>query len=188
MRLFVAAYPPPEALDDLAYCVDAMHISSAGVNARISARPLWHVTLAFLGELPDELTPEAERAIDRAAQRLAPIRPSLSFKGGGRFGRGRFTLLWAALGGDVPALARVAEAVRGELRASRIPYDMKRFQPHLTLARPGDRLSDAAIADDLATLGAYEGPPWTIDSIALVASYLGPHPRHEVIHSAPVDN
>ncbi len=184
MRLFVAAYPPPAALDDLGHCVDALNISTATINTRVAARPLWHVTLAFLGEVPDELAAEAGRAIDRAAERLGPLRPALRFKGGGRFGRGRFTLLWAGLGGDVAALARVADAVRGELRATRIGYDMKRFQPHLTLARPGERLPAPAIDDDVATLNAYEGPQWTIDSIALVESHLGPHPRHDTIHTA----
>jgi 2'-5' RNA ligase len=186
MRLFVAAYPPPEALDDLGHCVDALNVSTATVNTRITARALWHVTLAFLGEVPDERAAEVGRAVDRAAERLGPVRPALRLKGGGRFGRGRFTLMWAGLGGDVAALARVADAVRGELRASRSPYDMKRFQPHLTLARPGERLPASAIDDDVATLNAYEGPQWTIDEIALVSSHLGPNPRHEVIHSAPL--
>ena len=184
MRLFVAAYPPVDALDDLQGYVDRLNISTAAVNTRLTARPLWHVTLAFLGEVADERVAEAGRALDRAAESLGPFRPQLRIAGGGRFGRARFTLLWAGIGGDVAALGRVSEGVRMQLRASRLPYDMKRFNPHLTLARPGERLPDSAIAEDLATLGDYRGPQWTISSIELVASYLGPHPRHEVIHTA----
>jgi RNA 2',3'-cyclic 3'-phosphodiesterase len=185
MRLFIAAYPPEDVLDDLAYCVQVLNVSTAEVNARVSARPLWHVTLAFLGEVPDERVPEAGRAVDRAAERIASARPQLRLEGGGRFGRGRFTLIWAGLGGDTAGLARIADTVRRELKASRLPYDMKRFAPHLTLARPGDRLPAESIAEDVETLAAYRGPRWTVDAIHVVASYQGPQPRHEIIHTAP---
>jgi RNA 2',3'-cyclic 3'-phosphodiesterase len=187
VRLFVAAYPSLQALDDLSRVVDQLLITRAhvdGVNARVTARPLWHVTLAFLGEVADDRVPEATRALDRAAESIGAARPALRCAGGGRFGRGRFTLLWAGIGGDVAALSRVAGVVRTELRASRLPYDQKRFAPHLTIARPGDRLPDATIAADLATLATYRGPQWIMTEMSLMASHQGPHPRHELIHTA----
>src|SRR5690606_34356276 len=57
MRLFVAVYPSEEALEDLAAAVSRSRLGAAaasGVNVRLTARPLWHVTLAFLGEVADE--------------------------------------------------------------------------------------------------------------------------------------
>lgn len=182
MRLFVAAYPPPEALDDLQRCVDGLQVTAAG--ARVSSRALWHVTLAFLGEVNDGRAPEADRALDRAAEVIGHARPMLRLSGGGRFGRAHFTLLWAGLSGDVAALGHISDRVRRELRASGISYDAQKFKPHLTLARPGARLPEPVIAQDLATLAKYEGPQWTIDAIHLVESHLGPHPRHEIRHSA----
>jgi RNA 2',3'-cyclic 3'-phosphodiesterase len=185
MRLFVAAYPSPAALDDLERFSDELLIVKArldGINARVTARPLWHLTLVFLGEIADDRVPEAGRALDRAAEQVRPIRPALRCSGGGRFGRARFTLLWAGFGGDVAALTRVSDAVRKELRASRLPYDQKRFAPHLTIARPGDRLPEATIAADLEALAVYRGPQWILPEIALMASHLGPNPRHELIH------
>jgi 2'-5' RNA ligase len=189
MRLFVAAYPSGEALDDLARVVDDLLITKArddGINARVTARPLWHVTLAFLGEVADAKASQAARALDRAVEQIGPVRPVLRLAGGGRFGRGRFTLLWVGLGGDVAALTKIADVVRRELHTSRLPYDTKRFAAHLTIARPGDRLPDATIAADLTVLGEHRGPQWRVRSIELVASHLGPQPRHEIIHSAPL--
>src|SRR5262249_40436655 len=101
-----------------------------------------------------------------------------------RFGRRRFTTVYAAVGGDVASLDRTASTLRRELHASRIRYDRKRFVPHLTLARPGDRLTALEIAEDLAALGGPSGPQWTLTKIALVESHLGPEPRHDVIHTS----
>lgn len=189
LRLFVAAYPPPAALDDLERAVDALGIAAAradGINSRITARPLWHVTLAFIGEVSDRAVGKAARALDQAAERCGQARPTLRLSGGGTFGRSRFTLLWVGLDGDVEALVTISDAVRRELRASHVPYDSKRFAPHLTIARPGDRLPPATIAADVETLSRYRGPDWAVTSVDLVASHQGPHPRHEIVHSAPL--
>ena len=66
MRLFVAVYPTEEALEHLAAAVSRLRLGAAaasGVNVRLTARPLWHVTLAFLGEVADERVRVAEEAV-----------------------------------------------------------------------------------------------------------------------------
>lgn len=189
MRLFVAAYPPAEVLDDLESTVRGLAVAKAiaeGTNTRLISRPLWHITLAFLGEVADSRVVDATRALDRAADHLTGVQPGLAFSGGGRFGRGRFTILWAGLTGDTPILATIARAVHAELRHSRLPHDPKPFQPHLTLARPGDRIPRSQIDEDIATLANYTGPTWTCTDLTLVSSHLGPHPQHVPIHVAPL--
>lgn len=189
MRLFVAVYPPVEALDDLELTVRGLGVATAmagGTNTRLISRALWHLTLAFIGEVRDERAPEAARALDRAADHLGGVRPRLAFGGGGRFGRGRFTLLWAGLRGDVASLGSVARAVTAELRHGRLPYDPKPFQPHLTLARPGDRVARSVVDQDIEVLADYTGPTWTCTELTLVSSYLGPHPAHTPVHVAPL--
>lgn len=111
---------------------------------------------------------------------------ALRLAGGGRFGRGRFTVLWVGLTGDVDRLERLGRAVRRELRRYRVPYDRKPLRPHLTLARPGDRLPAADLDADLAALGGYQGPMWTVDTIRLVRSRPGPSPVYEVRSAVPL--
>jgi 2'-5' RNA ligase len=183
VRLFVAAYPPENACADLAATVDRLAVGRAadqGVNARLAARANWHVTLAFLGEVPDERLDDVRAALVAAVARWrakqAPTQ--LRLGGGGRFGRGRFTVLWVGLRGDVGPLAALATAVRKELKRARLPYDPKPFRPHLTLARPGDRVD---VRGDVAALKAYEGPPWTAEAVRLVRSHLGPHPTYDTL-------
>lgn len=182
MRLFVAAYPPAAVLDDLARVLADRHLSRTGANVRLAPREQWHLTLAFLGEVPDERAGDAAAAVDRAAERGGPATVRLA--GAGRFGRGTFTIVWAGITGQVTELKELAGAVRRELKRARLPRDDRPYRPHLTLARPGDRLPAEELADDLAVLRAYQGPQWTVEELRLMRSHLGPHPRYDVLHTA----
>lgn len=183
LRLFVAVDPPLAAIDHLGAAVDQLHVSQpAGRSTRLAARERWHVTLAFLGDVPADRVGDASAAVQRAAASVrAPI--MVRFAGGGRFGRGRFTVLWAGLDGDVAGLAALARTLRRELRSVRLPIDDKPFRPHLTLARPGDRVSAEQVAQDVEALRPYVGPQWTVAAVHLVVSELGPHPRHHRLSS-----
>jgi 2'-5' RNA ligase len=72
------------------------------------------------------------------------------------------------------------------LRRARLPVDRKPFRAHLTLARPGDRLTPAALAADLAALNTYRGPRWQLTDLRLVRSHLGPSPTYETLAVAPL--
>lgn len=180
MRLFVAAYPSAEARDDLAALLATLAIgqpAQPGQSLRLAPPGEWHLTLAFLGEVPDDAVPAAQGAL-AAAVRAAPV-PAVRLAGGGRFGRGRFTVVWTGIGGDLKGLRELARAVRRQLKAARLPFDPKPFRPHLTLARPGARLPAQVLAADLAALSRYDGPSWTVGPVVLVRSHLGPKPLYE---------
>jgi RNA 2',3'-cyclic 3'-phosphodiesterase len=178
LRLFLAIDPPAVALEHLGTFADGLGTVRSGV--RVTARSLWHITLAFIGEVPDERLERAVAAVDRAAS-TAPGDTKARLAGGGRFGRGRFTILWAGVEGDLEPLRRAA--VRG-LKSRRLPFDSARFHPHLTLARPGDKVPADVVDGDLTALSAYQGPQWTIDRIVLYRSHLGPKPWYEPLHVA----
>jgi 2'-5' RNA ligase len=203
VRLFVAVDPPAVALDHLAEAIGRLRLgmaAAAGTNVRLAARPLWHVTLAFLGELPDDRAPDVAAAVREGVARWqgggAPA-PTLRLTGGGQFGaarapnrsrggRRRSTAVWVGLAGDVDTLRSLGDALRKELRRARVPYDHKPLRPHLTFARPGERLPAADLAADLAALREYEGPGWTVEAVHLVRSQLGPKPVHDRIATVPL--
>jgi 2'-5' RNA ligase len=184
VRLFVGVYPPEPALAHLARAVAGLHLGRAaavGVNVRLAPRERWHLTVAFLGEVEPDRVPDARDALGKAVAGWEEAAPRLRLAGGGRFGRGKFTVLWAGAGGEVSSLTRLAGSVRHQLKRARVPFDHKPFRPHLTLARPSGRLSPTEVAADLAVLRAYQGPFWTVDGLRLVRSHLGPDPVHEPI-------
>jgi 2'-5' RNA ligase len=179
VRLFVAAYPPAEACDHLARRLADLHITAAadrGVNTRPARRDTWHVTLVFLGEVDDRRGADVEEAVGRAVEGSGGL--ELRLAGGGRFGRGRFTVLWVGVDGDRGPLERLSRGIRRELKRARLPRDERRFNPHLTVARPGDRLDRADVEADRAVLAEYRGPAWPV-KVELVRSHLGPQPTYE---------
>jgi 2'-5' RNA ligase len=78
----------------------------------------------------------------------------------------------------VPALRSLSQGLARSLRQARLPVDRKPFRPHVTLARCGDRLTDEQVSADLDTLAGYAGPFWTVGSVDLVSSVLGPRPAY----------
>ncbi|MGC4818938.1 RNA 2',3'-cyclic phosphodiesterase [Micromonospora sp. DT63] len=185
MRLFVAVYPPMEAVTHLGARVARLCVAAAaaaGVRVRLADPVNLHLTLAFLGDVEAARLVEVQGALGLAALwfrdgRDAP--PRLSLGGGGVFGDGRHTVLWVDARGDVEALHDLARLIRDRLRRAGLAYDDKPFRPHLTVARPGDRVEPAAVDADRAALDDYQGPQWSADELVLVRSHQGPEPRYE---------
>lgn len=185
-RLFVAVQPPAAVLDHLAGAVGRLHTIAA--RARATPVERWHVTVAFLGDVPVDRLDDAAAAVAAGAAAGGP--PELVVRGGGRFGRGRSSVLWAGVHGvtdtDDAAFAALARGLRRALRRARLPYDDRPFKPHLTVARPGDRLDRDEVEADRAVLAGYAGPAWTVDRIELVRSHLGPSPTYDHLAAWPL--
>ncbi|TDC29681.1 RNA 2',3'-cyclic phosphodiesterase [Micromonospora sp. 15K316] len=192
MRLFVAVNPPADVVADLTAQVARLRIaaaSAAGTNVRLADPAHAHLTLAFLGDVEEARLVEVESALGLAAQWFRESRdatPRLRLGGGGRFGENRFTILWVDVRGEVEALATLARLIRSRLRGARLPHDERPFRPHLTIARPGDRVDDADVEADRAALDGYQGPEWPATELVLTRSYPGPRPRYERIAAWPL--
>lgn len=177
MRFFVAGFPPAAATAHLHRYVERLRVWPTGARARMTAPERWHLTLAFLGELDPGRQPGIELALRDGLDAWrggAAGAPPVQLAGGGRFGTGRSTVLWVGVVDESGELARLAGALRDALTRAGLPCDDRPFRGHLTLARPGDRLPDAALRADLRALADYQGPPWSVDPVELVASPPGP--------------
>ncbi|SBT54139.1 RNA 2',3'-cyclic phosphodiesterase [Micromonospora narathiwatensis] len=192
MRLFVAVYPPRPAVDDLTAQVARLRVgaaSAAGTNVRLADPANAHLTLAFLGDVPEDRLVDVESALGLAAETFRDGRdnsPRLRLGGGGSFGRGRFTVLWVDVQGDVEGLAVLVRLIRFGLRRARLPHDEKPFRAHLTIARPGDRIDRADVLTDREALHAYLGPEWPAEELVLVRSHPGPHPTYDRLAAWPI--
>ncbi|MGN6781502.1 MAG: RNA 2',3'-cyclic phosphodiesterase [Marmoricola sp.] len=169
--MFVAAVPPESAVEDLDAFLDARREHGA---FRWTLPEHWHVTLAFLADVPD-------RAVDELAERLAAsalrhAATTATILGGGAFPHvAAAKVLWAGLEvDDADGLAHLAAGCRtAAAKAGAEPHG-QRFRPHLTLARMSQPVEATRW---VRLLDAYRGPSWRVEEVALIASHLGEGPR-----------
>ena len=121
MRLFTAIQPSPgfrAALTDL-----QERLQEAGVTGKYREPDGLHLTLAFIGEWPEDVT-ELLPAVQK------PFSITLSHLG--VFPEAN--VLWAGIE-PCEELDRLAKQVRHSLADAGVPFDRKNFNPHITLAR-----------------------------------------------------
>ena len=169
MRLFLAIDPSAEAIDDLARMTARLRSPGRAVRPE-----QWHVTLAFLGEVPESGLGAVAAAVAGATADAQP--GTLRIGGGGRFGT---SVLWAGLRGDIDALRGLAESLRLSLRTAGIGLEERPYKPHLTLARPAPGTTTAQLRADVELLARYRGPYWPFDRLYLACSHFPAEARHE---------
>ncbi|MET7649373.1 MULTISPECIES: RNA 2',3'-cyclic phosphodiesterase [unclassified Streptomyces] len=181
MRLFAAVLPPDAIADELAAEAARLRALPGAEGLRWTARPGWHFTLAFYGEVDDGLVPELSARLKRAAHRGAPF--TVALRGGGQFGHGR--ALWAGAAGDVPELRLLADRAEAAGRKAGVEMgEHRRYKAHLTLARSRDAVD---VGPYVEALEAFEGRTWTVGELVLMRSDLpksgvpGEQPRYEPV-------
>lgn len=148
----------------------------------------WHVTLAFLGEVPDH---RVDTVADVVRDAVAEFRASWLADGPLRLVLGEPGTFGDRVAhvrvGDEPsgAVAALGEAVQQALAGAGLPVERKPVRPHLTLARGrgrGRRLP-AGLVERLPTVTA----AWTVDAVEVVQSILSGGPaRYEAVASLDV--
>ncbi|MEY9877504.1 2'-5' RNA ligase [Streptacidiphilus sp. MAP12-33] len=168
VRVFVALAPPDDAKDELADALQPAYEKYA--HLRWNRIQDWHITLAFLGELPVAAVPLLQPALARlAADRLSL---GLGLNGGGHFDE---RLLWSGITGDLDALHVLADEVRTTVRDCGVTFQERLLRPHLTLAR-GRRGQQADILSAAASLAGFTGRTWQAERLHLVGSNIGRGP------------
>jgi len=182
MRLFVAIALPAAAAGELDSAVAPLRL--AWPELRWTGRDAWHLTLAFLGEVDEELTGKLGDRLQRAAARHPRL--SLALGGAGAFPTAaRARVLWTGIKGDLDGLGRLAQTVAAGARRAGVPptTEGRRYEPHLTLARCR---APADVQTLVATLGGFAGTPWTAGEIYLIRSRLQDQPRYETLGAWPM--
>ena len=103
----------------------------------------YHITLAFLGEVPPERLGNAEAILTaHAAQTPAP---TISLESVDFFGRAENAIL-ILRARSIPALNALHDALVADAQANGLPADPGPFAPHITLARHAQTTPDALAA------------------------------------------
>jgi 2'-5' RNA ligase len=188
--MFVAVRPPEAAVEDLDSFLEPRRAEG---SFRWVLPEQWHLTLAFLEDVPDRALDELVERLQRAARKRSAMDAAIA--GGGAFpNAGRAKVLWAGFDlaeRDREELRRLATGCRAAAAKSGIDpggqHQGRKFRAHLTLARTGHPIEATRW---VRLLDGYRGPAWQVGEIALVASYLGEgprnRPRHETVQTFPL--
>ena len=131
---------------------------------------LLHVTLAFLGEQPEDRL-HALQAIGAAAANSTRA-GVLRLGEAGQFGAKRAPrVLWVALEGDLDALLTLQRHVQRGLRDGGFPTEEREFRAHITLAR---RREMAAGGPPTGWPPEVEHTPFRLEQLTLMQSRLSP--------------
>ena len=161
MRLFIAIQLNDEMKDALVRIQNAMKRS--GVRGNFTRRENLHLTVAFIGEYSDvELVREVIDEIEFNDFEIG-------LDGIGAFGN----LWWAGIGSaDDEELKAVAKMLRHGLADAGVPFDWKKFSPHITLVRkaqsPDGKIPESVL-DSIPEAGMF------VDHISLMRSDRGKH-------------
>ena len=187
-RLFVALEPPEPVRRRLGAIADELRRAAgrAGDEIRWVPAANVHLTLQFLGAVPEERVPAIEAALRDAAAGTRPL--ALAVRGAGGFPNARRPrVLWAGLEGDLASLAALVAALGARLAKLGFPPEDRPFSPHLTLGRARDRRGAPGLAGALAGVSQEAPAPWRAGEVVLFESHLSPRgPRYEAIARAPI--
>lgn len=143
-----------------------------------------HLTLVFLGEVPDAVLEAAHEAFQRLQVDAFP----LALQGLGLFGGDRPRAAWAGVAPSEPLKRLQSKAERAAAEAG-CKVEARRFVPHVTLGRfppppfPETARLERAIADG----SAFRTDPWQVTEIVLWQSRLGHGTAHyEVLAEYPL--
>ncbi|MDX1620837.1 MAG: RNA 2',3'-cyclic phosphodiesterase [Nitriliruptorales bacterium] len=175
LRVFVALPVPDDVVRAVDQRVGALRDRYPDLRW---ARPGgWHVTLAFLGDIPEGEVDTAREAVAAAVEETGSGAIELTVGEAGHFNR---RVLWLGVE-DQPsgAVARLGSAMQAAISSAGLPCDQKSVHPHLTLARTRGR---SRLPRDITDDVPYVEATWTADAVEVLSSQLGEGgSRYEVL-------
>lgn len=187
MRVFAAIVPPEDAHADLEEFVEVRREVES--DLRWTPAHLWHVTLAFMAEVPERILDAVGDAVAAVAATTVPI--PLRLRGAGVFPNPyEARVVWVGVASDdgtglsrLESLALGTRRACGRVGATAAGGD---YRPHLTLAR-SRRPFEATRW--LRTMDTYAGPSWTAEEVTIFVSHRGEgrgRPHYEPVAVCPL--
>lgn len=137
MRYFIALEIPSGNRSQFQPIQDKLHTLIPQV--RITNLNKIHLTLAFLGEQPDQLKDQLVEIIKKA------VKDTPSFEVAPAYIDGfpnihHANVLWIGVKGDIDKLLIIREYIKDSVESMHLPIDERRFVPHITIAKSNENL------------------------------------------------
>jgi 2'-5' RNA ligase len=144
-RTFCAIALPAPACQQANEHIRKLKDQFPDVRVRWTRDEKFHLTVKFLGEIPEERVGKLSRAATRVTGSLSPFK--LVIAGAGAFPPGRPPkVLWLGVTDQEGGLAALHSSLDDECAQEGFAKEQRPFQPHLTLARPREPKGARALA------------------------------------------
>lgn len=171
LRAFIAIRLPPDIIE-LAGRLQSW-LKSGGLKLRWARLQSLHLTLKFLGDIPESAIADLKGAMQRASLGYGPL--DLAAQGMGVFpGIKRPRVLWIGIGGELHKLTQLVDGLEDELEQIGYAKEKRPFRGHLTLARMKRPVDSRILLEALQNLGRYEPLPFSARQMILYQSDLRP--------------
>jgi len=168
MRLFVALNLSDEVRTAIAKFSEELRMGF--LSARWTRTEGIHVTLKFIGEVPEERVTQIENALS-SVNSATPV--EMNFRGAGFFpDERRPRVLWIGIDGT-PNLAEIAAQIERQLEPLGVARESREFKPHLTLARISESRGIEKLRDALRKHGPIDFGTVRTNEMNLYQSELG---------------
>lgn len=185
IRTFIAVELGPRVIGRAGDLIDKLRVADAEINW---VRPQqMHLTLKFLGNVPDTETPDVCRVVEQVASQFEPF--EIVFRGVGAFpDTSRPKTLWIGIGDGADELkalqAAIDDALQRELGYAQEP---RGFHPHLTIGRVkhASPMGQGDLAHLLGKHQDFDADLAVIDEVVTFASFLDREgPTHNALGRA----
>lgn len=168
MRFFIALEIPSE--NKLQFQAIQHNLHTLIPQARLTDLDKIHLTLAFLGEQPDELQDKLTQIIQAATSGVASFKVTPAYIDG--FPNIHHPqVLWVGVKGDIDRVLLIRERIKDELADLHLPADERRFIPHITIAKFNNHIRiNRALEVGLEKIMTMSFGPIKISSIKLFES------------------
>ena len=155
-------------------------LENTGAGLKIVQPEIMHLTLRFLGEIPQATVQRVIEAMD--ATRFSPF--DAEFSGVGVFPNiRRISVIWVGITKGQQQLAEIFEQLEPKLRQMGLPPDNKGFSPHLTIARVKSGLNKEPLAKSIESMRDVEFGKIGVSAVRLKKSTLTPSgPIYTTLH------
>ncbi len=171
IRAFIALEVPEATRERLRHI--QVRLKERGGAVRWVSPDRVHVTLKFLGSVPEDSIPPIAEALEKLAMRTVPFQ--LRAQGCGAFpSMKQMRVIWVGLNGELKALLELKEEVEEAMKPLGFTPEHRAFKPHLTLGRVKGRQGLRRLQEGLLAEQAFEAEAFDVKELVLYKSDLRP--------------
>lgn len=170
IRAFIAVELPEDVIQKLART--QQKLKSTGARVKWVERQNLHLTMKFLGDVEFEEVNEISSVMAEAVKDVSSF--TVMAKGTGAFPKGERSprVVWAGVDGDVQMLEKIFQRLNENLVRFGVPYEKRRYSPHITIGRVRSSKGTAELAQAVRDCSDKEFGQVQVTELLLMMSEL----------------